>query len=72
LIEIATRYAEQAEQALDRFEYVKARHYVDEGLRVQPDDPRLLALQQRSYAIRDVPIRLLRGIRSALEGRSDP
>ncbi len=72
LIEIATRYAEQAEQALDRFEYVKARHYVDEGLRAQPDDPRLLALQQRSYAIRDVPIRLIRGIRSALEGRSDP
>ena len=67
LLEIANRYGDMAEQALDRFEYVNARHYVREGLRVQPENPRLLALQQRTNAIKDVPTRLIKGIKSLFE-----
>ncbi|MEN8132258.1 MAG: serine/threonine-protein kinase [Pseudomonadota bacterium] len=67
LAEIANRYADLAEQALDRFEYVNARHYVQEGIRVQPENLRLAALQQRTYAITDVPTRLFKGIKSIFE-----
>jgi len=64
LLEIANRYGDLAEQALDRFEYVNAEHYVHEGLRVQPENPRLLALQQRTNAIKDVSTRLIKGVKS--------
>jgi serine/threonine-protein kinase PpkA len=65
LTEIANRHADLAQQAIDRFEYVKAERYVSEGLRVQPGNPRLVALQQRTNAIKDVPTRLFKGIKSA-------
>ena len=67
LMEIANRHADLAEQAIDRFEYVKAERYVSEGLRVQPDNPRLVALQQRTNAIKDVPTRLIKGIKSVFK-----
>ena len=67
LTEIANRYADLAEQALDRFEYVNAKHYVHEGIRVQPENLRLAALQQRTYVIKDVPTRLFKGIKSIFE-----
>ena len=67
LLEIANRYGDLAEQSLDRFEYVNAKHYVHEGLRVQPENPRLLALQQRTNAIKDVSTRLIKGIKSIFE-----
>lgn len=67
LLEIANRYGDLAEQALDRFEYVNAKHYVREGLRVQPENPRLVALQQRTNAIKDVPTRLIKGVKSLFE-----
>ena len=67
LTEIANRHADLAEQAIDRFEYVKAERYVSEGLRVQPDNPRLVALQQRTNAIKDVPTRLIKGIKSVFK-----
>lgn len=67
LLEIANRYGDLAEQALDRFEYVNAKHYVREGLRVQPENPRLVALQQRTNAIKDVPARLIKGVKSLFE-----
>jgi hypothetical protein len=67
LMEIADRYADLAEQALDRFEYVNAKHYVREGLRVQPENPRLVALQPRTNVIKDVPTRLFKGIKSVFK-----
>jgi hypothetical protein len=67
LTEIANHYADLAEQALDRFEYVNAKHYVHEGIRVQPENLRLAALQQRTYVIKDVPTRLFKGIKSIFE-----
>ena len=67
LTEIANRYADLAEQALDRFEYVNAKHYVRKGIRVQPENSRLAALQQRTYVIKDVPTRLFKGIKSIFE-----
>ena len=65
LAEIANRHADLAEEAIQRFQYVKAEHYVNEGLRVQPDNPRLVALQERTNGLKDVPNRLIKGIRSA-------
>ena len=65
LAEIANRHADLAEEAIKRFQYVKAAHYVNEGLRVQPDNPRLVALQERTNGLKDVPNRLIKGIRSA-------
>jgi serine/threonine-protein kinase PpkA len=67
LTEIANRHADLAEQAIDRFEYVKAERYVSEGLRVQPDNHRLVAIQQRTNAIKDVPTRLFKGIKSVFK-----
>ena len=67
LLDIANRYGDLAEQALDRFEYVNAKHYVHEGLRVQPENPRLVALQQRTNALKDVPARLIKGVKSLFE-----
>jgi hypothetical protein len=67
LTEIANRHADLAEQAIKRFEYVKAERYVSEGLRVQPDNPRLLALQERTNALKDVPTRLIKGIKSVFK-----
>ena len=67
LTEIANHYADLAEQALDRFEYVNAKHYVHEGILVQPENLRLAALQQRTYVIKDVPTRLFKGIKSIFE-----
>ena len=67
LLDIANRYGDLAEQALDRFEYVNAKHYVREGLRVQPENPRLVALQQRTNVIKDVPTRLIKGVKSLFE-----
>jgi len=65
LAEIAIRHADLAEEAIKRFQYVKAEHYVSEGLRVQPDNPRLVALRERTNGLKDVPNRLIKGIRSA-------
>lgn len=65
LTEIANRHADLAEEAIKRFQYVKAEHYVSAGLRVQPEHSRLLALQERTNALKDVPDRLIKGIRSA-------
>ncbi|MCK5669168.1 MAG: serine/threonine protein kinase [Gammaproteobacteria bacterium] len=67
LLEIANRYGDLAEQALDRYEYVNAKHYVREGLRVQPENARLVALQQRTNAIKDVSTRLIKGVKSLFE-----
>jgi hypothetical protein len=64
LTDIASRYADLAEEAIDRFQYVKAEHYVQEGVRVQPENTRLAALQQRTDAIKDVPTRLIKGVKS--------
>jgi len=67
LTDIANRYADLAEKAIDRFEYVKAKHYVQEGIRVQPENTRLAALQQRTDVIKDVSTRLIKGVKSIFQ-----
>jgi hypothetical protein len=67
LEEIANHYADLAEMAIDRFEYVNAKSYVREGLSVQPENQRLLALQQRTNALKDIPTRVFKGIKSIFE-----
>lgn len=64
LTDIANRYADLAENSIDRFQYVKAKHYVSEGIRVQPENTRLAALQQRTDAIKDVPTRFIKSVKS--------
>lgn len=43
---IANIYAELAEQALYRLQYIKARTYIERGLAVVPDNARLLELER--------------------------
>ncbi|NIR30102.1 MAG: protein kinase [Gammaproteobacteria bacterium] len=46
LNEITKRYAWLAQRELSESDYVEARRFVRRGLRVQPDDPALLALRK--------------------------
>ena len=46
LTRIADRYAAMAEKEMNRFRYESARHYVDTGLEVDPQNSRLLAMQR--------------------------
>jgi hypothetical protein len=46
--EIATRYAWLAEQAIERSQHAKAKHYIELGLAVEPRHPRLLTLREQS------------------------
>ncbi len=48
LKEIATRYAWLAEQAIERSQHAKAKHYIELGLAVEPRHPRLLTLREQS------------------------
>jgi hypothetical protein len=43
---IAGRYADLAEREMERFRYDQARHFIQTGLAVDPQHPRLLALQR--------------------------
>jgi serine/threonine protein kinase len=67
LTEIANRYADLAETEINRYDYVNAKSYVHKGLSVQPENSRLLALQQRTNAVKDIPTRLFKGIKSVFE-----
>lgn len=64
LTEIANHYADMAEYSLGRYNYADAKFYVHEGLNVQPENQRLLDLQQRTYAITDIPSRVIQGVKS--------
>ncbi len=46
ILEIADRYAMQAEQALSRNQHEKMLTYIEYGLRINPDNQSLLALKQ--------------------------
>jgi serine/threonine-protein kinase PpkA len=64
---IADRYADLAQGSIDGYEYSDAKVYVQKGLKVQPEHARLLALQERTNAVKDVPDRILKGIKSAFD-----
>ncbi len=64
---IADRYANLAEWQLGKYNYTKAKRFVRAGLRVQPDNARLLALRQRTDASKDIPDRMLKGIKSVFD-----
>lgn len=66
-VEIANRYAYLAEREIERYEYTKAKHYVNTGLRVQPGHRRLVVLKQRTNALKDVPKRIYNRIESIFE-----
>jgi hypothetical protein len=60
---IADIYADLTAQELDRFNYRKARTYLERGLEVDPDNERLLKLKQTS-AFSDAPGRALDRVKS--------
>ena len=64
---IADRYADMAESKIDNYAYSEAKIYVRKGLMVQPDHQRLLALQERTNAAKDVPGRIIRSIKSIFD-----
>ena len=64
---IADRYAELAAWKIDEYEYADAKVYVRKGLDIRPDHPRLLALQERTNAVKDVPNRIIKGIKSVFD-----
>jgi serine/threonine-protein kinase PpkA len=64
---IADRYADLAEWNIDEYNYSEAKIYVRKGLDVQPGHQRLLALQERTDAVKDIPDRIFKGIKSVFE-----
>jgi len=62
---IANAYADLAESKLDKFEYEAAKAYVHKGLTVQPENTRLLALQNNTNVLRDAPKRVWKKIFSS-------
>jgi len=62
---IANAYADLAERKLDRFEYAAAKEYVQSGLTIQPENTRLLALQNDTNAFRDAPKRVWKKLLSS-------
>ena len=67
LTKIADRYADMAAWQLGKYNYARAKRYVSRGLDVQPDSQRLLALQQRTNAIKDIPDRVFKGIKAVFD-----
>lgn len=67
MIEIADRYANLAEREIERYDYARAEQYVQAGLRVNPGHKRLLALDKRTNALKDIPTRLFKKIESVFE-----
>ena len=54
---IANAYADLAENEINRFNYLKATRYIRKGLRIQPDNDRLLDLEENTNVLKDAPKR---------------
>lgn len=52
---IANAYADLAEAELNRFNYAQANRYIQKGLKVQPDNRRLLKLAHDTKILKDTP-----------------
>jgi hypothetical protein len=61
---VANRYADLAEVALDKFSYVKARRYIELGQDIDPDNSRLLQLRKRTNILTDAPERIIEKLKS--------
>jgi len=71
IVRIADRYATLADAALDRFDYRKANLYLQRGLSVQPDSPRLINLERRLVAIEQSALRRRQQEAAPVEDRSE-
>lgn len=67
MVEIANRYALLAEREIDRYDYKKAEHYINTGLRVKPGHKKLVALRKRTSPVSDIPRRLYESIESVFD-----
>jgi len=61
---IANTYADLAEGELNRFNYTQANRFIHKGLRIQPDNKRLLRLRDNSDVFTDAPKRAFGKIKS--------
>ncbi len=67
MVKIADRYALLAEREIDRYDYKKAEHYVNTGLRVKPGHKKLVALRERTSPVSDIPRRFYKSIESVFD-----
>ena len=65
--DIADKYADLVERELDQFDYFEGDKYMVRGLAIQPDNPRLRALQKSTNALRDAPKRAYGKIKSIFD-----
>ncbi|MEN8260996.1 MAG: serine/threonine-protein kinase [Pseudomonadota bacterium] len=64
---VAEAYADLATSALDRYEYKKAKIYLNRGLAIQPKNQRLLAVERRTNNIRHAGRRFFGKIKSLFD-----
>jgi Protein kinase domain len=69
LAEVAGRFADLAEVELEAQRFANARRYVDQGLEIAPDHPRLRLLEHETKPVNAVPQRISSGIRSLFDRR---
>ena len=62
---IGNRYALLAENAFQRFDFEKARHYVSEGIGVDPDNTRLQVLERE--LLKSKPEMIMKGVERKLK-----
>ncbi len=67
LHEIAETYADRAEDDLLNRQFSSAKHHVDNGLRAEPGNRRLLELQEDTRSLRSLPEKVVRGIKSIFD-----
>jgi hypothetical protein len=67
--EVADRFADLAEAEVAEQQFAEARYYVDQGLQIAPDHPRLRLLEQQTKPVNAVPQRISSGIRSLFNRR---
>ena len=69
--EIVNIYVDLAEREIDRFKYKKARQYINRGLSIHPDDPRLVELEKKASVFKDVPARTFGKVKSFFKQHND-
>jgi serine/threonine-protein kinase PpkA len=69
LAEVADRFADLAGAEVAEQRFTNARYYVDEGLEIAPDHPRLRLLEHETKPVNAVPQRITSGIRSLFNRR---
>lgn len=62
--ELTTVYIERAEAEMAALRYRSARKYINDGLRVDPENQQLLAMQSQSHLVKNAPTQVARKVQS--------